>query len=222
MRFILISIFAMTGLISCTKADDPTPETNTPTPQTNISTVSVCNQIWMKKNLDVATYRNGDSIPQVTDSAQWVNLNTGAWCYYLNDAANGPVYGKLYNWYAVNDSRGLAPAGFHVSTHSEWNSLVACLGGDSLAGGKLKEAGLTYWLSPNTGATNSSGITGLPAGCRDYDGSFNYISSYGIWWSATESDSTYSWAHNLYYNDGVHLGFQDLKILGYSVRCLKD
>jgi len=214
MRFILISIFAITGLIACTK-------TTTPTPQ-NSTTVSICNQVWMTKNLDVATYRNGDSIPQVTDPTQWVNLTTGAWCYYNNNPINGPIYGKLYNWYAVNDPRGLAPVGYHVSTDSEWTSLVSCLGGDSIAGGKLKEAGFMHWLSPNTAATNSSGITGLPAGCRDFDGSFNYISSYAIWWSANEADTTTAWAHNLYYNDGIHLRFSDLKTLGFSIRCLKD
>ena len=215
MRYLLISIFAITSLIACKKDETPTPETNS-------TTVSLCNEIWMIKNLDVANYSNGDPIPQVTDSAQWVNLTTGAWCYYMNDAANGPVYGKLYNWYAVNDQRGLAPAGYHVATHDEWNSLVACLGGDSLAGGKIKETGFAHWLSPNADATNSSGLKGLPAGCRDFDGEFRYMSSYGIWWSATELDNTYSWAHNVYYNDGVHLGFEDLKNLGFSVRCVKD
>ncbi len=214
MRIIFISMFAFAGLFGCKK-------TTTPTPQ-NIPTVSICNQTWMTNNLDVSTYRNGDIIPQVTDSAQWVNLTTGAWCYYNNDAANGPIYGKLYNWYAVNDSRGLAPAGYHVTSDSEWTSLVTCLGGDSLAGGKIKEAGLMHWLSPNTGATNSSGITGLPAGCRDFDGSFNYISSYAILWSSTENDSTSSFARDLYYNDNVILRFNDLKILGFSVRCVKD
>jgi uncharacterized protein (TIGR02145 family) len=214
MRFILLSMFAITSLVACTK-------TSTPTPQ-NATTVSVCNQVWMTKNLDVSVYRNGDLIPQVTDSSQWVNLTTGAWCYYNNDPANGAIYGKLYNWYAVNDPRGLAPAGYHVSTDSEWSSLVTCLGGDSTAGGKIKEAGLMHWLSPNIAATNSSGITGLPAGCRDFDGSFKYISSYAIWWSSTEDDTTYSWARDLYYNDGVILRFNDLKLLGFSVRCLKD
>ena len=214
MRLFFISMFAILGFFGCTKSTTPTPQ--------NIPTVSVCNQVWMTKNLDVATYRNGDSIPQVTDPTQWVNLTTGAWCYYNNDAANGSIYGKLYNWYAVNDSRGLAPTGYHVSSDAEWTSLSTCLGGDSLAGGKIKEAGFMHWLNPNTGATNSSGITGLPAGCRDFDGSFNYISSYGIWWSSTEDDTTYSWAHNVYNSDGVLLRFNDLKLLGFSVRCLKD
>jgi len=214
MRLFLLSMFAITSLIACKK-------TSTPIPQ-NVTTVSICNQEWMTKNLDVSVYRNGDSIPQVTDSIEWVNLTTGAWCYYNNDPANGAIYGKLYNWYAVNDPRGLAPAGYHVSTDSEWTSLVACLGGDSSAGGKLKEAGIMHWLSPNVGATNSSGLTCLPAGCRDFDGSFNYTSSYGIWWSSTEADTTHSWARDLYYNDAVILKFNDLKLLGFSVRCLKD
>ena len=180
---------------------------------------------WMIKNLDVVTFKNGDTIPETKTKEEWVAYGTArkaAWCYYNNDIGEGAQFGKLYNWYAVNDPRGLAPAGYHVSTDLEWTSLVACLGGDSTAGGKIKEAGLMHWLTPNTGATNSSGITGLPAGCRDFDGSFKYISSYGIWWSSTMEDSSYAWARDIYYNDGVILRFSDLKILGFSVRCLKD
>jgi len=214
MRLLFISMFAIALLIGCNK-------TTTPIPQ-NTTTVAVCNQVWMTKNLDVSVYRNGDIIPEVTDSTEWANLTTGAWCYYNNDPANGAIYGKLYNWYAVNDPRGLAPAGYHVSTDNEWTSLIACLGGDSTAGGKIKEAGVMHWLSPNTGATNSSGITGLPAGCRDFDGASRYMNSYGIWWSSTDDAGSYAWAHDLYYDDNVILRFSDLKVIGYSVRCLKD
>ena len=187
--------------------------------------IKISEQIWMKHNLNVAHFKNGEPIEQAETKAEWKKLNEekkSAWCYYENNSKNPDLYGKLYNWYAVNDPRGLAPAGYHVSTDLEWTSLVACLGGDSTAGGKIKEAGLMHWLTPNTGATNSSGITGLPAGCRDFDGSFKYISSYGIWWSSTMEDSSYAWARDIYYNDGVILRFSDLKILGFSVRCLKD
>ena len=123
---------------------------------------SIGTQIWMTRNLTVSQYRNGDIIPEVTDPAAWAALTTGAWCYYNNDPANGPIYGKLYNWYAVNDSRGLAPNGYHIPTTTEWTTLTNTLGGLSLAGGDLKEAGITHWSDPNTGATNNSGFTGLP------------------------------------------------------------
>jgi uncharacterized protein (TIGR02145 family) len=102
----------------------------------------------MQSNLNVSHYRNGDVIPQVTDPTAWSSLTTGAWCYYNNDTANGTVYGKLYNWYAVNDPRGLSPQGWHVPTDAEWTNLTSCLGGESLAGGKMKAT--TLWDSPNT------------------------------------------------------------------------
>jgi uncharacterized protein (TIGR02145 family) len=217
MKALLILSFTIVGLLGCNKSVPSQPVDE------NIPTTAVCNQVWMTKNLDVAFYRNGDAIPQVTDSLEWGNLTTGAWCYYNNDAANGRIYGKLYNWYAVNDSRGLAPAGYHVSSDIEWTSLVTCLGGgDSTAGGKIKEAGLVHWLSPNAGATNSSGITCLPAGGRDYDGSFLVINSYAFLWSSTKDSSGKAWARSLYSGDSLILRFNDLKVIGYSVRCLKD
>jgi uncharacterized protein (TIGR02145 family) len=154
-------------------------------PPTN-SSVIIGTQTWMLRNLDVITYRNGDSIPQVTDPTQWSGLTTGAWCWYNNDSANGAVYGKLYNWYAVNDSRGLAPAGYHIPTASEWQTLTNALGGLSLAGGDLKEAGTTHWSDPNTGATNNSGFTGLPGGNRGaFNGTFSNINNIGYWWTSS-------------------------------------
>ena len=135
-------------------------------------TVTICNQTWTKSNLNVSKYRNGDFIPQVTDPTAWANLTTGAWCYYNDDPANGAVYGKLYNWHAVNDPRGLAPQGWHIPSDIELTTLTNCLGGESIAGGQMKESGFAHWLSPNTDATNSSGFTGLPGGSR---GTMGYI-----------------------------------------------
>jgi len=116
----------------------------------------------MCKNLDVDHYRNGDPIPEVQDSAQWVNLKTGAWCYYNNSDSLGKIYGKFYNWYAVNDPRRLAPIGYHVPSDAEWTVLSTFLGGNKGSGGKMKETDTTHWSSPNKGATNSSGFTALP------------------------------------------------------------
>jgi uncharacterized protein (TIGR02145 family) len=184
--------------------------------------IAICNQVWMKKNLDVDHYRNGDLIPQVTDPSVWVNLTTGAWCYYNNDPLLGAVYGKLYNWYAVNDPRGLAPLGWHVPSDAAWDSLSTCLGGATVAGGKMKEAGTTHWLPPNTGADNSSGFSGLPGGKRDDLGTFSNIGYHGIWWSSTEKFTDYAWHYYLYFNFSNLSGNYYFKYYGSSVRCLRD
>lgn len=147
-------------------------------PVVNTSQVTICTQTWATKNLDVTTYNDGTPIPQVTDPTAWANLTTGAWCYYNNYAANNATYGKLYNWYAaagIYDAaslanpalrKKLAPTGYHVPTDAEWTILTTCLGGESVAGGKMKSTGTSLWTAPNTAATNSSGFTGLPGGCR--------------------------------------------------------
>jgi uncharacterized protein (TIGR02145 family) len=189
-----------------------------------IPTVTICSQVWMDKNLDVSTYRNGDPIPQVTDPTQWANLTTGAWCYFNNDPAMGAIYGKLYNWYAVNDPRGLAPAGFHVPTDVEWSTLTACLGGSVPAGAAMKEAGFAHWNSPNWGATNSSGFTALPGAYRHYDGSFdlNNLGNIGLMWSSTEANATLAWLRFLVnYLPDLGRNFYD-KVDGMSVRCIRD
>ena len=141
----------------------------------NVSSVKMGTKVWTDKNLDVSTYRNGDTIPQVTNSGTWAGLTTGAWCWYNNDSANGATYGKLYNWYAINDPRGLAPKGWHIATGTEWDSLVGYLGSID-AGGKMKSTS-NLWNSPNVGATNSSGFSCLPGGFRADYGSFLYVGS---------------------------------------------
>jgi uncharacterized protein (TIGR02145 family) len=203
---------------------------------------SDCVKDWMKRNLDVTTYRNGDPIPQVTDRKIWIGLNTGAWCYNNNDPANGKIYGKLYNWYAVNDPRGLAPKGWHVPSDEEWKELEMCLGmsrflADSIdgtrrgidEGGKLKEAGTRHWRSPNEGATNESGFTGLPGGTRDgHFGYFSSIGELGCFWTSTEHHTRYnslcSYTRILFYSDPYisrESSFCNKKD-GYYVRCVKD
>ncbi len=188
-----------------------------------IPSVTICNQVWMLKNLDVTKYRNGDDIPQVTNDAAWGTLTSGAWCYFENNTANGTTYGKLYNWYAVNDPRGLAPAGWHVPSYAEWTTLSDCLGGEFVAGGKMKETGTTHWLSPNTGADNSSGFAGLPGGGRDSNGSFIGLFGYiSYWWSANEFSGDFGWLRYISY-DQTFLGINYYtKSYGFSVRCLRD
>ncbi|MBI5326284.1 MAG: C40 family peptidase [Ignavibacteriae bacterium] len=190
----------------------------------NPDEVTIGTQIWKTKNLNVSTYRNGDPIPQVTDPTEWGNLTTGAWCYYNNDPANGTVYGKLYNWYAVNDPRGLAPIGWHIPSDGEWTTLTNQLGGESIAGGKLKEIGTTHWSSPNTGATNESGFTGLPSGYRSDspgNGTFYSINNGAMWWSTTTIGDS-SWWRVLFYNETYVTRAFAWNCIGASVRCVKD
>jgi uncharacterized protein (TIGR02145 family) len=190
---------------------------------TQIETVTIGTQIWMLKNLNVVTYRNGDPIPQVTDPSQWANLNTGAWCYFENNPANGSTNaGILYNWYAVNDSRGLAPAGWHVPTDAEFVTLANFLGGATVAGGKMKS--VAVWDSPNTGATNSSGFTGLPGGLRTElgvfeSGSFTYK---GIFWTSSPGNDISTLYHSLGSGNASLFRLERNKAAGFSVRCVKD
>jgi uncharacterized protein (TIGR02145 family) len=188
----------------------------------NNSDIKICNQLWMGCNLNVTTYRNGDKIPEVQDSAEWANLITGAWCYYENDPATGAVYGKLYNWYAVHDPRGLAPNGWHIPSDADWTVLENCLGGPSLAGGKLKEANLTHWLSPNINATNDNLFTALPGGWRYDYGSFFYLGSNGSWWSSTEVNNITAWERQMNNTNGLINRYSSGKGFGFSVRCIKD
>jgi uncharacterized protein (TIGR02145 family) len=180
-------------------------------------------QEWTNCNLNVTTYRDGTPIPQVTDPTAWAGLTTGAWCYYNNDSANGPTYGKLYNWYAVNNTAngGLAPLGYHIPTSTEFNTLTTFLGGETVAGGKMKEAGLCHWSTPNTDATNTSGFTGLPGGYRD-DEVFIEISNYGLWWSSTEAVIAFATYLLLGYDNSNAFIYDNDKNYGFSVRLIKD
>lgn len=185
-------------------------------------TTKIGTQYWMKRNLDVTTYRNGDPIPNVTDPTAWSNLTTGAYCNYNNDPNNAAIYGRLYNWAAVNDPRGLAPAGFHVPSDAEWITLSNYLGGEPIAGGKLKETGTSHWLSPNTGATDAFGFTALPGDWRSETGDFGYpLGSEGIWWS-TQNYTDYAGTISLgCYSTEAYLD-ADNKKRGFSVRCIQN
>jgi uncharacterized protein (TIGR02145 family) len=183
--------------------------------------VTIGSQTWMQTNLNVTKYRNGDIIPQVTNSAEWTSLTTGAWCYYNNDPSTEIIYGKLYNWYAVNDPRNIAPLGFHLFNEAEFNTLVNYLGGANLSGGKMKETGTSHWISPNTGATNISGFTALPGGYRDYNGGvFRDIGLGGNWWISTNSTLHFYLSYN---NTNVAVdGGTNGRRYGFSVRLIKD
>ena len=175
-------------------------------------------QEWMAENLRSISYANGDPIPNVTDLTQWINLTTGAWSHYNNDSQYENPYGKLYNWYTVADPRNVCPTGWHVPTDAEWTLLSNYLGGDPVAGGKMKSTGTQYWLSPNTGANNESGFSGIPGGLRN-PGGFGGINSYGVYWTSTiglnpkDLDSQSTWLGTLFPASGTW---------GVSVRCVKD
>lgn len=188
--------------------------------------VTICGEVWSTRNLDVAVYRNGDPIPQVTDPAAWLKLTRGACCWYNNDSATYHRYGRLYNWYAVNDPRGLAPQGWHVLTDTEWEAMETCLGEDSV-GYRLRATG--QWPGPPTELDNSSGFTGLPNGMRSGSGTFSHAGRSAVYWTSAEGSVSEAWCGRLIHytsNKGVPamvtgVGYMN-KADGYAVRCVKD
>ena len=185
-------------------------------------TVQIGEQIWTTTNLKVTHYRNGDPIPTGLSNSSWSSTNSGAYAVYDNNESNADTYGYLYNWYAVDDSRNIAPEGWHVPTDDEWQTLIDHLGGSSVAGGKMKETGTSHWNSPNTGATNESGFTALPAGYRNYAGYYDYMGNYGYFWSSTELSSHHAWNRILYYYYSEVGRYYYYKKSGFTVRVLKD
>jgi uncharacterized protein (TIGR02145 family)/uncharacterized repeat protein (TIGR02059 family) len=186
------------------------------------NTIVIGTQEWLRENLRTSKYNDGSSIPLVTDNTAWSNLITPGYCWSNNDAATyKATYGALYNWYTVNTGK-LCPTGWHIPSDAEWTTLTTYLGGENVAGGKLKETGTAHWYSPNAGATNETNFTALPGGSRDFDGSFYGIGNYGDWWSSTESNTDIAWDWGMYYLDSnVYRDYYD-KRDGFSVRCVRD
>lgn len=185
--------------------------------------VTIGTQTWMAENLKTTKYKNGTGIPNVTDSSTW-NLSTPAYCWYNNDSSTyGSVYGALYNFYAVYNTNGFCPTGWHVPTDTEWTILTDFLGGDGVAGGSLKETGTAHWNSPNTGANNTSGFTALPGGYRStYNGYFGLIGDLGYWWSSSWVSSSAAYERELYSVYGKVKRDSNGVSNGFSVRCVKD
>ena len=176
----------------------------------------------MAENLKTTKYNDGTNIPLVTDISTWSNLSTPGYCWFNNNPANYmAIYGALYNWYSVKTEK-LCPIGWHVPDDAEWTMLSNYLGGENVAGGKLKETGLIHWLNPNSGATNESGFTALPGGNRTDYAAFNDIGNFGYWWSATEYNNTYAWLRYLFYDNSTFKRVSYDNKSGFSVRCLKD
>lgn len=198
--------------------------------------VTIGTQTWMAENLRTTKYNDGSDIPNITESSVWQNLGSHGYCWYNNDIANKETYGALYNWFVVSTAK-LCPTGWHVPTESDWTILSENLGGDDIAGGKLKEAGNAHWLYPNSGATNESRFTALAGGYRNVltrgnqvhpGGFFGGIKTTGSWWTASEfGPSYYVWYREMnfdhsYFASSSGVIFQNGHSMGYSVRCIKD
>lgn len=186
-------------------------------------TITIGTQTWMIENLKVAHYNDGTAIPNVTDDNTWKGLTTAAYCNYKNDASIAATYGKLYNWYAVTNTKKLAPKGFHIPTDAEWTTLYNYLGGERSVGNKLREVGTAHWGS-SVYATNSTLFTALPGGGRTFDkyyGVFTAITSDAYFWSTTANGASNAGYMDLY-EKGYFERHDSPKYYGYSVRCIKD
>jgi uncharacterized protein (TIGR02145 family) len=192
--------------------------------------ITIGKQVWMSENLNVDKFRNGEVIPEAKTEKEWKNAGLRkqpAWCYYNNNPDNGERYGKLYNFYAVNDPRGLAPQGFKVPTDEEWNRLTDFLGGGNIAGKNMKST--NFWadyekdgITKTGNGTNESGFSCLPGGYRGTYGEFNDVGFRGRWWSSSEGGPYGAWYRELYYNSGTADRENCAKYFGHYVRCLKD
>jgi uncharacterized protein (TIGR02145 family) len=184
-------------------------------------TDTICGKIWMLENLKTTRYRNGDPIAMITSNSQWGNLITSAYCDYDNVSSNGLSFGRLYNWYAVNDSRNICPEGWHVPTLYEFLDLVNCYGGDSNAGKALKETGTAHWNDPNV-ADNLSGFTALGSGYRNQFGEFASFGVFSLFWNSSNFNDEGAYAARLNNSNAEVLRGVFLKTGGFVVRCVKD
>ena len=191
-------------------------------PQLEAESILIGSQVWTTKNLEVSHFRNGDAIPQAPNVKAFLDSGVKqkpAWCYYDGDINHGKFYGKLYNWYAVNDQRGLAPTGWHIPSDEEWTQLTTELGGENAAGIKLKS---TEGWRNNKNGDNSSGFNGLPSGYVVFNGPLRKQSEYGGWWSSTEQPTYFAWFRTMNYTGNSMQKESNYKVLGLSVRCIKD
>ncbi len=208
---ILIIMMSCILVTSAFSQDDKKVNESTANSDQSYKSVVIGTQEWMVENLDVSTFRNGEAIPEAKTAKDWLaayQSESPAWCYYNNDPNNGKKYGKLYNWYAVNNSRGIAPTGWHVATDAEWKTLIASMGGNNSAYHKLKDPG---------------GFNALPSGARYYkDASFNHMGNITFWWTANKNDKWNAWYH------AMHFGYKQVARdnggmnTGHSVRCVKN
>ena len=217
---------ALIFIISC-KKDVYNPPYMTDQDGNVYTSVTIGTQVWMVENLKTTKYRNGDLIGTTTPASLDISSESTPkyqWAYDGNES-NVATYVRLYTWYAVSDNRNICPTGWHVPTDAEWTTLTTSLGGEDVASGKLKEAGTSYWMPSNEGATNSSGFTAFPSGCRDDDGTYLSVGFGGYWWSSTEYSATDAYQRHMdYYSScgGNVCRLYSNKHYGFSVRCLQD
>lgn len=185
-------------------------------------TVTIGTQIWLLENLNVTHYRNGDPIANETSDSVWTTLTTGAWCDYNNFVDTTGAYGKLYNYYAVADPRGMAPVGWHVASTAEWTTLVSYLGGSDVSSPKLREVGNAHWTGANEAATNESGFTALPGGWRDIYGAYSFKGIRTYWWTTSFSFDGLYWSWGLNETDTQVISLMYRPVIGMSVRCVRD
>ena len=185
-------------------------------------TIVIGTQEWMAENLNTSLYRNGDAIPTNLDNTTWQNTTDGAWAYYDNDISYACPRGKLYNWFACTDARNLCPQGWHIPSDNDWTELTNYLGGDAIAGSKMKSSGTLYWLSSNTESDNSSGFSATSGGMRHRNGTYQLIGANGQWWSSTPFNSTSAWNRLLISGNINAEIIASRKEYGFSVRCLRD
>ena len=218
---VLVLIICAFSLCCCEK-DDNNPLSVTDIDGNTYNVVIIGDQIWMAENLKVTHYSKGDEIPFVEDGNDWITLTSGAYSRFRNDDSLVSVYGLHYNWHCVNDTRNICPAGWHVPSNKEWRDMIFYLGGDSIAGGKIKETGYEHWEN-NEAATNSSGFTMLPAGYRSHaNGASNSLGIIGYCWTATELNDRIAFGYAVrYYGPWIYRKDLDKK-MGCSVRCVKD
>ncbi len=185
-------------------------------------TVTIGGREWMAENLKTTKLNDREEIPNITDNAKWRALKTPAYCWYDNDISKKDSHGALYNWHTVSTKK-ICPKGWHVPSDNEWSQLVEFLGGDKVAGGKMKEIGTEYWLTPNEGATNESGISGRAYGTRGFrTGPFLQLGYYADWWTSTEYLGGTAWQRRLHFNNTTVTRNASDKRVDYAIRCIKD
>lgn len=204
----------------CKKPGDPEIPSTVKDVDNNVYNVVVIGkQGWMKENLKVTHYSDGIEIQNVTGTQEWASLTSGALCDYNNSATNGTAYGKLYNGFAVETGK-LCPDGWRVPTSEDWTELRDFLGGRSVAGGKIKQAGTSHWKAPNEGATNSSDFTALPGGFRGPNGLFYMMSEVALWWSSSSSSDKLPYWITTYTNPELVENNPVPETNGIAVRCI--
>lgn len=218
--YVTISAGTGYGNVVSFSTKQPIPTTITDVDGNTYNTVTIGGQTWMKENLRTTKYNDGSSItfPNTNNPAWQSNVN-GAYSWYSNNTLYKNDYGALYNWYAASNAN-LAPKGWHVATDADWNVLADNYGGETLAGGKLKEAGTSHWKAPNTGATNASLFTALPGGSRDLSGTYDTFGFNGNFWTASSSNVNDAWSRYVYYGNTFIYRYAYNKHFGYSVRCV--